>query len=270
MDLKNYLHYIDDNKNITELTLPWTHDSCSTSWPSLFKCQSIWLVDQLNMGIRFFDIRCRHIDDKFHINHGAVYDWIKFDGVRDIFLEFLKENPSEFIAMSIKKEYSSENNTMSFESTLKEYLNGYEDWFFLEREFPFVKDIRSKIVLISRYDSNTMGIDMSAWENNKIFSIWFNIMIQDVYKPKSNGNKWDKIINLLNLSEELKINNIFFLNFCSATIGWGDIHNPQKISNDINSRLSNYFFWWKKWCYGIIIMDFPNQSLAESLVWTNL
>ena len=269
---KNWQKDINENKNITEINVPGTHDTCATRTFVYAKCQSLELEEQLNLGIRFTDIRCRHIDNVFTIHHGSVYEGINFGkGVRDVCLKFLKDNPSEFIIMSIKEEYDPEGNTRSFEDTLKFYLQGYENYFWLGRDFPSVKDIRGKIVLLSRYSNNSMGIDATPWGDDTTFSIGDRIRVQDVYNvPIVFDEKWTHISKLLEEAEKEK-NNWLFLNFTSGT-NVGSFVAPHNIAMRINEHLFEYITQRTDKRYGTIIMDFPTEpyyALIRAIISMN-
>ena len=70
---------------ISQYSIPGTHDSGARFDPALApgtaKCQDLTIAQQLDAGVRFLDIRCRHIDDGFTIHHGEVYQNINFNNV---------------------------------------------------------------------------------------------------------------------------------------------------------------------------------------------
>ncbi len=57
---------IDPQTALTSLTIPGTHDSGANGGP-LIECQSWSIREQLDAGIRFLDVRCRHIQNTFAI-----------------------------------------------------------------------------------------------------------------------------------------------------------------------------------------------------------
>ena len=69
------------NRKVSELTIPGTHDTCCTKKLDFCQTQTYSLTCQLRDGIRFFDIRCRHIENVFAIHHGLVYCGIMFGEV---------------------------------------------------------------------------------------------------------------------------------------------------------------------------------------------
>src|SRR5690606_34191905 len=97
--------------------------------------------------------------------------------------QFLDNNPSEFIILSIKQE---ETNNVDFGSLMDNYINTTQtsnkyNWF-LESRIPLLHEVRNKFLLLSRYDSQ-YGINTHNWKDNNI-SITTSIpptAIQDIY-----------------------------------------------------------------------------------------
>ena len=82
----------------------------ATKLHPIARCQTMSLLDQLEAGVRFLDIRCRHFHRSFLIHHDRVYQGTTFDQVLDVALQFLTDNPTETILMRLKKEYVDEGN----------------------------------------------------------------------------------------------------------------------------------------------------------------
>jgi 1-phosphatidylinositol phosphodiesterase len=59
---------------IRQLSIIGTHNSMSTGvWGDAFQTQSNSLFNQMKMGIRALDIRCRHINNGFSIHDRFIY-----------------------------------------------------------------------------------------------------------------------------------------------------------------------------------------------------
>lgn len=109
---------LDGELYLSQLSIPGTHDSAATRKyaPScrdvnFCVCQSMTLVEQLDAGIRFFDIRLRHIEDNFAIHHGSVFLNRFFHQVMTDFRSFLGNNKEEVIIMSYQKAHTEEDTT---------------------------------------------------------------------------------------------------------------------------------------------------------------
>ena len=77
--------------------------------------QALSIIEQLEAGIRFLDIRCRHIDNKFAIHHGKIFLGFFFGDVLNWVQTFLANYQTETVFMRIKPEHTEgEGVTRSF------------------------------------------------------------------------------------------------------------------------------------------------------------
>ncbi len=115
---------LDGALSISRLSIPGTHNSGATieKLSGTAKCQNLTIGQQLDAGVRFLDIRCRHTNDGFTIYHGSVNQNLRFTEVLDVTLGFLTANPGETVIMSVKEAHKSENNTRGFEATFDSYV----------------------------------------------------------------------------------------------------------------------------------------------------
>ncbi|WP_443947471.1 phosphatidylinositol-specific phospholipase C [Pedobacter sp. AW1-32] len=270
----NWMGFINDDTSLSMLSVPGTHDSGATLEPltGTAKNQNLSIPDQLNAGVRFLDIRCRHMNNSFRIYHSYVDQNLTFDQVLSSCYTFLNSNPTETIVMSIKEEYNSSNVTRSFEATFNSYIDQNPAKWNLTQSIPTVGSSRGKIVLLRRFSaSTTAGIDASSWQDNKTFEMNTNsalIKVQDAYAVSNVDTKWTNIQNLLN---EAKVDqsNRLYINFSSGyTSGLFGIPNIPSVSNNINPRIAT-FFTNNSGKYGIIPMDFVDSSRSKLIVEAN-
>src|SRR5688500_6812528 len=101
----NWMGSLSGSSLLSQFSIPGTHNSAARFEPfaGTAKCQNLTNSEQLNIGIRFLDIRCRHLDNCFTIHHGSVYQNINFDHVLNSCIEFLNSNPAETIVMIVKE-----------------------------------------------------------------------------------------------------------------------------------------------------------------------
>lgn len=260
-----WLQNIDDTKKIHEITIPGTHDSCTfASDLSYVQCQNQTIHEQLKFGIRFLDIRCKAVDNKFHPYHGSIRLGLDFkEDVRDVCINFLRDHPSEFIIMSIKKEGSPSDSDLSFDDILKNYIKGHDNYFYTKHittgNFPTVQEVKGKIVIFSRYSGNTIGVDGYHWKDNQLFkNQTVKLRVQDQYKVEHLSKKWSSVKDALEEAPK-HYGDYLYLNFCS---GVGDSLKspflPQTVADVINSNLLIHTGKRKNNRYGIVIMDFPS------------
>jgi GH18 family chitinase len=289
-----WMKQLRDDTQLSGFNIPGTHETCSRYGGGLVACQSLPLKDQLEAGIRFIDIRCRHVgdgkgNDVFTIHHDLIYQNLNFgEGVRDVCIDFLKANPTECIIMSIKEEYNPDNVTRSFDATFEWYLQGTETLWYLGNTIPTLDSVRGKIVLFRRYHLDPeaqqkpqKGIiaNPGAWKDNATFDIPIpggTLKIQDEYSVPTLfnlGDKWGKIENLINEAEKGS-NNDWYINFLSGTSpgAWPINVAEERIAGSypMNPRLFDVLQSKSSGRFGTLLMDFPHDSLICRIINLNL
>ena len=69
----DWMKDIPDNTKFSQMTIPGTHDSCSTHGLCCCAWTQTWsLIEQMRAGLRYFDIRVRMIDNTLRAFHGFV------------------------------------------------------------------------------------------------------------------------------------------------------------------------------------------------------
>ncbi|MCR5792475.1 MAG: phosphatidylinositol-specific phospholipase C [Lachnospiraceae bacterium] len=269
----NWMGSISDNTCLTQISIPGTHDSGARKEPvyGTAKCQNLSIGDQLNAGVRYLDIRCRHIDNAFTIHHGVVYQDLNFDNVLNACTSFLNANPTETIIMSVKEEHNAENVTRSFEDTFRSYVDRDPNRWYLGNTIPNLGQVRGKIVLLRRFASSIGGIDAFMWADNTIFTntdSGSNIKIQDHYKVGNNNNKWNEISAMYNEANNADPSWLF-INYTSGYRSILGIPSITTVSNNINPKLKTFFQNNTHGKYGITAMDFANNEICSLIIATN-
>lgn len=254
---------------LSQLSIPGTHDSGALyePFPGTAKCQNLTIAQQLNAGVRFLDIRCRHIDNAFTIHHGSVYQNQNFDDVLNAVIGFLNANPTETVIMSVKEEHTPSNNTRSFEQTFDWYVSKNPGKWLLSSHIPKLSEARGKIVLFRRFGAGSLpkGIDASNWPDNTTFAN-NRIRVQDQYQVSNNDNKWNAITAMF---EDARTGpgDILHVNFTSGVkSGFLGIPDIPGVSNDINSRLSNWLSSNTGRRYGVVVMDFADAAKCNLII----
>lgn len=193
IDFGNWMGNLSDDTSISSLSIPGTHDFCATKGVKIpvigkdyGKCQygspQTVISDQLNVGCRCLDIRCRYIsDDTFAIHQGDIYQNLNFGDVLNQCQNFLNNHSSETIFMRVKQEKSSVSD-FEFKKTFFSYVNRYPSLFWNDRQNknPKLGDIRGKVVVLY----NVWGLDFGL-----NYSTDFDI--QDNYDTNSVDVKWE-------------------------------------------------------------------------------
>lgn len=267
----------DDAKSLGELSIPGTHDSGARFefTAGLAKTQELTIQQQLDVGVRYLDIRCRHVGDAFLIYHGAVDQNQTYDEVLATLFAFLDANPTETIIASVMEEATPSGNTRSFEATFGAYLAHAPQRWHLDPAIPRLGDVRGKVVLLRRFSSTItpLGIDASPWSDSTTFSVSnaASLRIQDAYMVADNNVKWTAITALLGEVRTATASTLF-LDYTSGYQTMNGLPNITIVSDDINARLTAYLAdpANAKVRLGVLVMDFVTADLAAAIVTTNV
>jgi 1-phosphatidylinositol phosphodiesterase len=292
--MNNWMKNIPDDYLLSNINLVGTHNSCAQfiNFKFISKCQNKNIFDQLKMGIRFLDIRFNFDGNNLLINHSFLKckssrnkkENLLFAQVLASCETFLKENPSEVILMSIKRESGK-----SSEETYEYFYNNFakdNNIFYLKNEVPFLNEVRGKIVLLNRcgaditnpnYTDENTGINLTGWpyqnsrkeatlekviiakRNNKSENFFY---LQDFFnlKPKK---KWE--LAVLPVIQNPPQDNSIILNFFS---GSNIFSTPKRYSRILFKNFSKYKLMPLK-KYGWFILDFPNPKIIKKIILSN-
>lgn len=183
-NLASWMKNLKDDTPVSGLSIPGTHNAPAYhhALPSV-RCQAVSPREQLDNGVRFFDIRARPLDpskEDIELCH-AVFP-VSLTGrkyfrklVDDIFA-FLEKNPSETVLMTVKREGLGHATDQQLSKVLHDhYASDPARWFTAPR-VPYLGEVRGKIVLIRRFnlDDSLKGeyggagwcIDACGWADN--------------------------------------------------------------------------------------------------------
>ncbi len=275
-DPGDWMGGLGDAALLCDITLPGTHDTCALhggDWPTT---QSRPLAEQLNAGVRFIDIRCRHEGDVFNIFHGIADQHLEYGaGVQQVCLDFLAAHPAETIVMSVKPEGDGGGNARTFEQLFGDYIErfGCEAHWRLADTMPTLAEARGRIVLFRRFDTDAadrvLGLAPLPWPDNTIFEAGHaaRFHIQDAFRIPTLADreiKWRRIEALL--GEAGRGAGTAFVNFCSGT-GLGS--HPRLMADEINPRLTDYLTKTARGRFGWVLVDFESDALNRLLFETN-
>ena len=254
-DESKWMTSLNDNINLTELSIPGTHDTASLYGGDLVETQSMSIPEQLKAGIRFFDIRCRVINNALTIHHGRFYQNITFKGGLQHVNNFLKKNPGETVLMRIKQEYSSVSNK-EFIKIYNTYVNDLREEGRLYENSNYnvtLRELRGKITIIEQ-----------VWGLPGIF--WNSLKLQDDYSVATLFHipgKTRKVLAHIDASNEDM--NHLYLNFSSGT---GVFAYPYSVAYRVNRALLEKTAN-QPLKTGIIAMDYPGDQLIKNIIKLN-
>ena len=266
-DVMPWMSYIHDDTKISDISIPGTHDSGATH--SIFdvsgKCQDLSIKQQLRVGVRFFDLRLQLVNDEFKIVHSFVKQNLSFKKVMKDLSNFINENNSEFIIISLKKEASDKNSTLDFKDKLTSDLNEYKDVISFDKELPeYINDARGKIYIFDRYGLD-YGIPLSNWSDDTSFEV-NNYYVQDNYCISDLKEKQEDIIKAIDYKNS---NDNIVINFTSCYLDYGF---PPTYAGSSANKINPWFYDYINESImklGIVVMDFMTIDLAKAIYMRN-
>lgn len=275
--------FIDGEKYISEINLFGTHDSLTAfvSMEKLSRCQSLTLSEQLALGVRLIDVRLRKSKDEFFLIHSLAdcytdeskKEKMKFSCVLEECERFLKENPREFIVMSVKQDRGIQNRFF-FPAFYRRYIEGRENLWLLSDRIPRVEECRGRIVLMRRCKvfggfkrENPCGLDFSNWKDQgssrkeKLYPVILNkdqkAVVQDRYAIEPE-RKWKKCEKPFLDSCRCDENNIC-LHYISTAYHYKN-ETLVKTAKEMNGYFKDYDLGEGK---GWFFFDFPDKEIAD-------
>ncbi|MGR6874921.1 phosphatidylinositol-specific phospholipase C domain-containing protein [Pseudomonas sp. HK3] len=211
----SWMANVDGTKRVSELSLPGTHDTMSIRAGDIWQNQTMTLAQQLESGIRVFDMRTRHINNTLRMHHGVISQDTYFNDVLNDIDIFLTANPSETVLFRLRSEHTPENNTQSYTQTLNTYLaaNGVKRWVPTHSN-PTLDDIRGQFVILQEFsgtapDGKAYGLSYGAIDKQDDYSMSTNWALYD---------KWNAVKKQLDKSKNGNGNTIY-MNYLSGANG---------------------------------------------------
>lgn len=264
--LQTYIKWISKlqpETRLCDLSIPGTHDSGTSklllacdAGPS--HCQNFNIMQQLNDGIRFFDIR---IGYDLRLNHGGTLSNEKWNDAMNQIIAFLKINPYELVFVLVGSETAAHDWSEAMKDAIKKYKDYYLSSFSpLETT---IEAARGKIILLKRQDDCPCGLFIDFSDNTTFDSNGFKI--EDCYNEHDTNEKSKRVEENLNLTLNVMPNKYFFVTFNSIAAG---AHTPYQyawggsgVSPSMNQQLIDYLNKHPgKHNWGAILMDFYNDE----------
>ena len=293
--MKNWMSFLSDSIMLSEINIPGTHDSCAFRVQLSFfsRCQKETIIEQLNSGIRFLDIRVEKDGDKLKLVHDIAdcknpsntREKLYLDSVINDCKSFLSNNPSETILLSYKRDDGA-NQEDTFDTFFENYLNNNPIWY-KENRVPVLKEVRGKIVLLNRdnidksnpkYTDFNTGINLSTWvyQKENIEKIYEtaellsrsgaltgkSFTVQDLY-GLTPQKKWALALSPF-IKNPPETDDILITFFSCASL----FYNPKRSAKYINKKLEDITLGKAK-KYGWIILDYPTERFIKEIVNSN-
>lgn len=119
IDNSAWMANIKDDVLINEIVMPGSHDAGSYKMVWLGETQQFTIDEQLQMGVRYFDIRVNKKEDKYVIFH-SIINGVEFLPILESIKNFIINNPTEVLLLDFQHfEGNSQNDVYNF---ITEYL----------------------------------------------------------------------------------------------------------------------------------------------------
>ena len=267
---------LDDDIYVSQLSIPGTHDAGTGKGTSLFNAgqtQDFDLTNQLNIGIRFFDLRpaWRHVEvfgidlyNEFWIYHGITSTEYSLKAAFDEIVAYLNANPGEFALVIMRHEDetpSSGKDTDKFVPNMKSFLDGYSGYTIPFRADLTVGECRKKIIVMSRtqYTNGPVGAYISSFPGNESTlttgtpaSVYngnntARLEVNDYYSFSDQNEKLNRIKALMDRTATHHTNpalvNEWVINHCSgyrSNLGLSTTNAYRKNAEDSNQFAFDY------------------------------
>ncbi|KAK6842089.1 phosphatidylinositol phospholipase c [Apiospora arundinis] len=273
--LSSWMKELRDEWPLPALSIPGTHNSptCHVALPSV-RCQAASIREQLDNGVRFFDVRVQvNSDDKksdlilVHSAFPISLTGNKYfhDLLADVY-SFLDANPSETLIMSIKREGTGKGTDQQLSKHLHQrYAPPDSSKWWTDPRIPRLGEARGRIVLFRRHANDDSlnaehggrgyGLDCSSWPDNCEDAPTGGpglARVQDFYEMDQSHNISKKIdlarAHLERAAERVCPSNPppgdehkpFFVNFLSASNFFNANCWPEKIAAKVNPAIIEY------------------------------
>ena len=274
IDRNNWMSEIYDDAKISWLSIPGTHDSTAFNVKnSMFAIhgliekggttQSMNIESQLAAGVRAFDLRYKWENGKFYLYHGenkyackcrdSNGSHLDLETVFKKFQTFLKAHPNEFILANIQKESGSYNN-----SGLNNLISTYG--IVGRSNSATIGSVRGKIVNGSAF--------MQGISGSSAYNRWETTVSQKVSDMKTCFNAAPSISKYYtsSITQKCICTNISWQGKLTKLTTW-----PKDYASDVRKKFfdSNPFKSYGQKAYGVILYDFPTNSVLDMTISAN-
>eukprot|EP00923_Selenidium_pygospionis_P060771 GHVN01106779.1.p1 GENE.GHVN01106779.1~~GHVN01106779.1.p1 ORF type:complete len:439 (+),score=54.65 GHVN01106779.1:72-1319(+) len=263
--MDKWMSHIPDDRFLSRVTIPGTHNTMSFTADGLANhwvwCQAFDLWTQLDMGVRFLDIRCRHFEGSMSVHHGKYYLGTGLGGVYNTVHEWLKAHPTETVIMSLQHEMQESDKG---EDWVQKFIDHMEENFmnkplvWRECRVPKMGEVRGKITVIVNYPC--YPTEQLSWGQH--------LKVENDWSPGSNEVKFEKVKK--NIEEALAVDpkdtETWYLTMCSYSDNEFPCNTADRMNNCLLPYLHSLYGKGKEQGAGIIAVDYPGYQLINAIV----
>lgn len=167
--LTEWMKYIDGDARVTDIAIPGSHDSGCIEMPWYAATQDLTFAEQLERGVRYFDIRVNDKGGDLVIFHSVV-NGVDYESVLRDIDEFMDAHPSEFLVLDFSHfKNDSEEKVFDLFDEIVSAERVVNDTNIADTEFLdalTLDDVRGKvIVFITPDETDYCGRDYFFYKN---------------------------------------------------------------------------------------------------------
>ncbi|XP_077405587.1 1-phosphatidylinositol phosphodiesterase-like [Vanacampus margaritifer] len=250
----SWMASIPDERPLSEITMPGTHNTMALYGGVYAECQTWSLGLQLRAGVRFLDVRVRHVEGNLTIHHGVVYQHAHFGNVLEGVQDFLDSYPSETVLMRVKEELSESDNIYG---AVVEYIRRYARWEMLwhSRLVPTMGQARGKLVILQDFFGPDLGMRYKSMDIADDWKVPTLLHVEE---------KWQSVYEHLEMAPTGNKDQIFL----TYSSGAGVFAVPMAVAQRVNPQLYGYLKAKTdlNQRFGIICMDFPAAPMIQTII----
>lgn len=286
IDYLNWMQTLDDNLFLCRLSIPGAHDaatsSCSSSGLSgSAHTQTYTIAQQLEHGVRMFDLRPVWDGSNMMIYHGIVNTKVKFNDALTTLCNFLDAHPKEFLFVIMRHEddIASSDDKAKWPAQMKNCLNAKKQYLIDYSPTLTVRDMRGKLLVMSRntYDDGPLGGYVNGGGDNGTLNktlvgpsgAYMNFTIQDMYDVAGSGQLNQKVAAMKSLLDRsmgeqeyrLYMNHTSGYSKKSSFLGisYSTYEGVQECARTCNKAMIDYM-QGKTGPMGFVMMDFAGDN----------
>lgn len=269
---------------LIDLAIVGTHDAAAYNASPRLRCQDLTLEEQLEVGVRAFDLRLVDRYDgsgRLDLYHGKESLRVEFtEDVLPRFTQFLTAHPDEFVILSLRKEddeHHSQEEMEAYSLSLRRALERPEVAQLLYRgeltPATKVSELRGKLLILLR---TRIGDDVclpyfDGFQDDSTFTArlvnpcggTLDLLVEDKYMVCDTIGMHDKksaLSEVLNLAEEMPDH--WLIAYLSGT---GDL-TPEAVAKEINPFAYHLLRERTSLPGGIYFMDFAGMPEARAII----
>jgi 1-phosphatidylinositol phosphodiesterase len=266
----DWMKALDDSASLNSLTIPGTHDSGALHSIAQIsgKCQSLSIKEQLKVGVRFLDIRLQLVNNELKVVHSFVDQITDFDDVLSDMVEFVRDNKTEFLLVSIKEDADAKRSDINFKDAVEKMLMEYPEVNCSTSLPETVKDARGGIHILARYNGASIGLPCyTGWTDDEAFELG-DIYVQDNYRIPNTDEKIADIRSTYSLAMEQKYSLVLNYTSCYLETCFPPIYAGLP-AHDINKDTIKALEEYPNGAFGILVCDFMTRELADAIIRRN-